>query len=74
VFVNRDREHEQRDRDREHTVAEGDDARELDLVLLPLPCLSFARHRGIIEIALDGTAGPPATLGDPSYNGERAPA
>ena len=57
-----ERQHQQRDRDREHPVAEGDDARELDLVLLPLLRLPLARHRRILAIALDGTAGP-ATCG-----------
>jgi hypothetical protein len=37
-------EHEQRDRDREDAVAEGDDARELDLVLLPPLCCPLSRH------------------------------
>jgi hypothetical protein len=49
-------EHQQRDRDREDPVAEGDDAGELDLVLLAFLQASLACHRGIIVIALDGTA------------------
>jgi hypothetical protein len=55
-------EHQQRDRDREDPVAEGDDARELDLVLFPLLCRLRPRHAPIIETARDGTKPAPETL------------
>jgi hypothetical protein len=47
---------QQGDRDREDAVAEGDDARELDLVLLPLLRRLDTRHGPIIEAGRDGTA------------------
>jgi hypothetical protein len=53
-------EHQQRDRDREDPVAEGDDARELDLVFLPLLGRLRSRHGPIIEFGRDGTAPCPS--------------
>jgi hypothetical protein len=52
-------EDEQRDRDREDAVAEGDDPRELDLVLLTPLRRARPRHRPIIEPRRDGTAARP---------------
>ena len=46
---------QQRDRDREDAVAEGDDARELNLVLVPLLGGIDARHDPIIKAGRDGT-------------------
>jgi hypothetical protein len=59
VRFNRDVEDQQGDRDREDAVAEGDDPRELDLVLLPrLRRLGPTAHPGIIEPGCDGTSRP----------------
>src|SRR5689334_21192300 len=54
--IDRDVVDQQRDRDREDAVAEGDDPRELDLVLLSTLRSLRSGYSEIIEIVRDGTA------------------
>jgi hypothetical protein len=54
-------EHEQRFRDRENAVAECNDARELNLILLSPPNRPLSRHGPMIETPRDGTAIPRMT-------------